>query len=71
MEAQRRQLDKVEREGFLEEGVSEPRNESTHEPAEGVGREFQEARPACAKVLGKHEGDLGAESKTEHIQRGD
>lgn len=40
------------------------------EPAEGVGGEFQEARPACAKARGKHEPGSSAESKTERVRRG-
>lgn len=50
------------RKGCLRSDVKEEYTE----PAEGVGKEFQEGKPACAKARGRQEPGLSAESKTGH-----
>lgn len=55
------------RETYLEEGMSKLRRQTRAEPADRLGGEFQESRPACAKARGKQEPDSSAESQLERV----
>ena len=55
------------RETSLEEGMSKLRRQTRAEPADRLGGEFQESRPACAKARGKQEPDSSAESQLERV----